>query len=63
MIIQSWVRRIMLHEIEKLLETWKLLMESTNGYAVELCEVWEILNKGMSTYSECQIAEQMFSLY
>ncbi len=32
----------MLHEIEKLLETWKLLIDSTKCYAVELREMWEI---------------------
>jgi hypothetical protein len=26
-------------------------------HSVELCEGWKILNKGISTYSECQAAE------
>ena len=31
-------------------------------YAVELCEGWEIVNKGMSKYSECLLVKKKICL-
>ena len=30
---------------------------NAKGYAVELCEMWEILNKCMLKYSDCQLVK------